>query len=140
MADHPEFTLEQRARFCDEVVEWIGEGKTLSEYCRQDGKPCRRLVYVWRETDPAFDARVAHARARGHDAIAEHCVAIADSSDGDVQRDKLRVETRLKLLKCWDPKRYGDRPDSMQEPSEGDGDKLLRDLDEARKRGGDRAP
>ena len=29
-------------------------------------------------------------------------------SSGDVQRDKLIIETDLKLLAKWDPKRYGD--------------------------------
>jgi hypothetical protein len=28
---------------------------------------------------------------------------------GDVQNRKLRIETRLKLLAKWDPKRYGER-------------------------------
>jgi hypothetical protein len=32
-------------------------------------------------------------------------------SSGDVQRDKLIIETDLKLLAKWDPKRYGDRLD-----------------------------
>jgi len=31
-----------------------------------------------------------------------------DTIDGEhVSRSKLRIETRLKLLACWDPKRYG---------------------------------
>jgi hypothetical protein len=30
-------------------------------------------------------------------------------SSGDVQRDKLIVDTDLKLLAKWDPRRYGER-------------------------------
>ena len=33
-----------------------------------------------------------------------------------VQRSKLRVETRLKLLAKWDPRRYGDRLQLANDP------------------------
>jgi hypothetical protein len=59
---------------------------------------------------------------RGFDAIAEETVAIADTppayakteggmriDTGDVAHRKLQIETRLKLLAKWDPKRYGER-------------------------------
>jgi hypothetical protein len=67
---------------------------------------------------------IAYARAReeGFDTIAADCLHIADntaqdtisSERGDVAnsewiaRSRLRVDTRLKLLAKWDPKRYGD--------------------------------
>lgn len=81
-----------------------------------------------------FASAIAQARARGFDAIAESCLEIADDARNDwmerlrlggeggerpivsyelngehVQRSKLRIETRLKLLAKWDPKRYGDK-------------------------------
>ena len=118
----------------DEIVEWIEEGKTLSSYCRQEGKPKRRTIDDWRNRDAAFSARVARARDDGFTELAEQCLAIADTPcpgeiiteeqegpDGTttkrkvVREDmlghrKLQVETRLKLLACWDPKRYGNQP------------------------------
>jgi hypothetical protein len=71
---------------------------------------------------------IAHGRARdaGYDSIAQDCMSIADSNIDDVycaadgeertnsdviQRAKLRVETRLKLLAKWDPRRYGEKLD-----------------------------
>jgi hypothetical protein len=64
----------------------------------------------------------------GFDAIAEEALEIADDGSNDwmerrrkdgsteevvnsehVQRSKLRIETRLKLLAKWSPKRYGDK-------------------------------
>lgn len=61
---------------------------------------------------PAFSADIARARLDGFDAIARRARLTArgkGDSSGDVQRDKLIVETDLKLLAKWDPKRYGDR-------------------------------
>lgn len=113
----------------DRICERIGLGEPLREICRSDGMPAWRTVYDWIEQQPDFAARIARARARGFDAIAEECLAIADDTSGDtmivsgednareaantewISRSKLRVETRLKLLAKWDPKRYGDKLD-----------------------------
>jgi len=71
-------------------------------------------------------ARYARARKLGYDALAEESLEIADDGTNDwverekedgrldvevdrdhIQRSKLRIETRLKLLAVWDPRRYG---------------------------------
>lgn len=113
----------------DAIIEWIAEGKPLREFCRQDGTPGWRTVYDWLEREPEFSARFARARDMGADAIAEEALEIADTpvegvrretggKDGDkeVYEDmlghrKLQVETRLKLLAKWHPKKYGDKID-----------------------------
>jgi hypothetical protein len=89
--------------------------------------PAWRTVYDWMASNAGFAARIAHARALGYDAIAEECLEIADDTSCDTRvighdesereaadtewigRSKLRIETRLKLLAKWDPKRYGDK-------------------------------
>lgn len=108
----------------DEIIEWISQGKTLRDYCRQDGKPHWNTVALWRHKDPEFDVRFTRAREAGADAIAEECLRIADDGINDtyidddgkeridmdvLQRSRLRVETRLKLLAKWFPQRYGDK-------------------------------
>lgn len=103
----------------DEIVTRISAGETLRAICRDEHMPAWRTVYDWLEQNQAFAARIAHARDMGHDAIAEEALAIADepigstdtgSTDtGAVAHAKLRVETRLKLLAKWSPKRYGDK-------------------------------
>lgn len=107
----------------DEICQWIADGKTLREFCRQDGKPSYSAVYDWLEDDESFRTRFARARETGEDVIAQECLEIADDSTNDwveskfgpqlnqdhVQRSKLRIETRLKLLAKWNPKKYGDR-------------------------------
>lgn len=78
----------------------------------------RRAVYEAIEKDAEFRTAMEEARAIGYDAIAEEALEIADNAtlDGDgkpnkewMQRSKLRVETRLKLLAKWHPKRYGEK-------------------------------
>lgn len=95
----------------NEIVERLSLGEPLAVICRSMNIG-RRTVYDWQGDDEGFAARIARARVLGFDAIADECFEIADATgeDGerDVQRDKLRIETRLKLLAKWDPKRYGE--------------------------------
>jgi hypothetical protein len=112
----------------EELLDWIASGQTLRAFCRQQGKPAWRTVYDWIEADPDLAARIARARDIGADAIAEEALSIADTpqagvittvdEDGTktVTEDmlghrKLQVDTRLKLLAKWNPKRYGDKID-----------------------------
>jgi len=110
----------------DEMLHWIAEGQTLREFCRQPGKPAWRTVYDWLEADSTLSARFARARDMGFDAIGEETLQIADTPvageittvEGDkitkrtedmLGHRKLQVETRLKLLAKWSPKKYGDK-------------------------------
>ncbi len=118
-------TPELRQEICDR----LSKGEPLAQICRDEWMPAWRTVYGWIDADAEFSADILSARARGYDVIAQDCITIADdgrndyvmarAADGDeaamrydadhVQRSKLRVETRLKLLAKWDPKRYGER-------------------------------
>jgi hypothetical protein len=69
-------------------------------------------VYDWINADPSLASRVAYARDLGFEAIAEDILDIADDTPAiseHVQRSKMRIDTRLKLLACWSPKRYGNK-------------------------------
>ena len=92
----------------------IADGKTLRALCREDGMPNWRTVYDWIEADEQLAAQVARARELGFDAIAEDVFDIADgtrASSEHVQLSKMRIDTRLKLLACWSPKKYGNKQD-----------------------------
>lgn len=122
-------TLDERAQIVSDLAAWLSEGKTLREFCRQPGMPNYSTVYDWLKEDDELSQRIAHARDIGADAIAEDCFAIADDARNDwmerlgkdgqpvgwmlngdhVQRSKLRIEMRLKLLAKWSPKKYGDK-------------------------------
>lgn len=99
------------------ICERLSKGEPLAEICRDPDMPAYRTVYHWMEANSGFSASIARARGEGHDAIAARLRMTArgktedegGDSSGDVQRDKLIIETDLKLLAKWDPKRYGDR-------------------------------
>lgn len=112
----------------DRICELIAEGITLREILRRNPDfPKWRTVHLWRNEQPQFEAAYREARKMGFDAIAEETIEIADDGSNDwtvrqkgeeqvndldgehVQRSKLRIDTRLKLLAKWDPARYGDR-------------------------------
>jgi hypothetical protein len=94
----------------DKIVEALTNGTTLRQFCRSEGIG-KSSVYDWLDADPEFHARFAKARARGGHEIADECVDIADDreSDPDASSRKMRVWTRLELLKKWNPKEYGDK-------------------------------
>jgi len=88
--------------------------------------PSWRTVYDWVVAHPDFAARLARAREMGFDALAEEALEISntpmmgqkqvmgDKSTFTTVEDmlghrKLQIETRLKLLAVWDPKRYGNK-------------------------------
>lgn len=105
------------------ICEHLADGVPLRAICRMDGMPHWQTVYQHMEADEAFSVRIAGARTRGHEALAEQCLAIADDEADDwvltrkgvicddqaVARGRLRVWTRLQLLAKWDPKRYGEK-------------------------------
>ena len=100
-----------------EIVARLSKGEPMAVICRDEHMPDRTTVWDWTQADPDLAQRIARAREDGFDAIANRTRATArklsaedgGDSTGDVQRDKLIIETDLKLLAKWDPKRYGDR-------------------------------
>lgn len=112
----------------EEIIETIldqhGDGVPLMQICRQEGMPKLRTVYDWLDADPDLAARFARARRAAMDNVAQDTIDIADDGRRDYRTDddgrevvdhdhiaraKLRVDTRLKLLSCWDSGRYGTR-------------------------------
>lgn len=105
----------------------ISDGETLRAICRDAAMPAWRTVYGWMAANDDFSARIARAREMGFDAIAQQTMEIADTPlegvettikpDGTVEERrgdmlghrKLQIETRLKLLAKWSPKKYGDK-------------------------------
>ena len=98
----------------ERIIEGLTDGVPFRVLCRQDDIPSWRTVYDWINADPSFASRVAYARDLGFEAIAEDILDIADDTPAisdHVQRSKMRIDTRLKLLACWSPKRYGNKQD-----------------------------
>ena len=96
----------------ERIIDALSNGTALRVVCREEGMPSWRAVYDWMNADEDFAARVERARDLGFEALAEDILDIADNTRaiGDhVQLSKMRIDTRLKLLACWSPKRYGNK-------------------------------
>jgi hypothetical protein len=114
----------------DEILKRIAEGETLASICREDGMPGRTAFYEWLAEDRELSERFARARDVGFDAIADEALGIADDGARDytaeegrivvdhdhIARSRLRVDTRLKLLAKWAPRKYGERLELAGDP------------------------
>lgn len=109
----------------DEVCSRVSGGEPLAAVCRDMGIGLTTW-YDWVKERPNLAEAIARAREAGYDMIAVDTLKIADTpveavterstANGlEITRQdalghrKLQIETRLKLLAKWDPKRYGDK-------------------------------
>lgn len=112
------YSQDEKRTILEKLLKHVSDGGTVRGFCREEGMPVSSVVYDWIEEE-GYSERFARARLKGFDAIADECIEIAarpspttmngGTDSGDVQHRKLQIETRLKLLARWDPKRYGDR-------------------------------
>lgn len=102
----------------DEIINIVSDGQPLAHALRTvKGAPSKPHFVRLTARNDDIRARMEAARADGADAIAHRLRATArgysadkgGESSGDVRRDKLIVETDLKLLSKWHPKQYGER-------------------------------
>lgn len=109
----------------------LADGESLRQICQTEGMPGYATVRRWERENDEFRALSTRARETGCHALAEDCIQIADDGRNDwmetrdregeaigwringeaVQRSKLRIETRMRLLGKWLPKVYGDKLD-----------------------------
>lgn len=94
----------------DKVCQLIAEGKSLREIAAEKGMPHQATVCLWAVTDEAFYEQYARAREIQAELRADELVEIADG-EGDVQRDRLRIDTRKWVAAKLLPKKYGDKLD-----------------------------
>jgi hypothetical protein len=116
-----------------EIVAWLAEGKTLRDYCKsREGLPSYPTIFAWLDQDKQFAIDYARGREVGFEILAEEALHIADNThvgrkivtnsgateDEDTMtvteedmlgHRKLQIDTRMRLLKAWHPKKYGDR-------------------------------
>lgn len=111
-------------KLIEEVLSRIAKGETLAAL----GRELNFHPTAWRQwvrEDETLALAYAEARDAGHDALAEQTLDIADSTKAiseHVQLSKLRIDTRLKLLASWAPKKYG--PKSTVDVGNKDGETL----------------
>lgn len=103
----------------EQVLSRIALGETLASLAREFGFHPQSWADRLK-TDEALALAYQHARDVGADALAEQALALIDQEPariegrvdpGHVQWRRAQVDTRLKLLACWNPKKYGTKQD-----------------------------
>lgn len=111
-----------------EICTRMALGETLAQICRDQDMPGRATVYRWQESQPGFRVMYQRAREALVEFWADELVDIADDTSLDtvtkvtpqgreyeatdhenIQRSKLRVDTRKWLMAKLRPGQYGDK-------------------------------
>ncbi len=111
-----------------EVCERLAQGEGLEAICDDPRLPCEMTIRKWMAEQPTFMEAYARAREQQMEKWSDDVVKIADDASGDyvdreakngaiervvdpetVQRSKLRIDTRLRLMSKLAPRRYGDK-------------------------------
>lgn len=100
-----------------EICQLIAEGNPLTEICKRDDMPDYRTVMRWRASNDEFRQMYAIAREDQADTLADEILGIADApavadTPDNVQRDRLRIDSRKWLAAKLRPKRYGEKTES----------------------------
>ena len=107
-----------------EICERMGQGESLASICESGHMPAISTIFYWLQKQPTFSDAYAHARDNMAHAIFDECLAIADEATGDidkegnpnntnVQRAKLRIDTRFRMAGKLNPKVYSDRMEQL---------------------------
>jgi hypothetical protein len=109
------YPAKKNPELIEQVLTRIAHGETLAALGRElDFHPVN--WGKWVAADEALAVAYAQARDVGGDALAEQALALIDEEParvegrvdpGHVQWRRAQVDTRLKLLACWNPKKYG---------------------------------
>lgn len=112
---------------CDRICAELAEGKSLRTVCIPDEMPSTVTVFAWMRKHPEFLNRYARAKEESADALFEETIDIADDGTNDwmtdndkdnagyklngenIQRSRLRVDTRKWMMSKMRPKKYGDK-------------------------------
>jgi len=117
------YTAEIAGAICDRIA----NGEPLKRICADELMPHYSTVRSWMVDKPEFSVLSARAYETGCHALADECLDIADTAKNDwmefeenddvgyrlngenIQRSKLRIDTRMRLIGKWLPKVYGDK-------------------------------
>ncbi len=111
-----------------EICRRLAEGETLRSVCRDKAMPDKATILRWLADKKKADFReqYVYAREMQADALFDEALEIADDASGDwtkdkdgkkvldhenIQRSRLRVDTRKWAAGKLAPKRYGDKLD-----------------------------
>lgn len=115
----------------DRICAELAIGRSLRSILREDDDlPAMSTIFKWLRENKQFSEQYARAKEEAADAMSEDILEIADDASDDVsviededgnetektnheniQRSKLRVDTRKWIMSKMKPKKYGDKLD-----------------------------
>jgi hypothetical protein len=110
----------------DEILEGLMSGVPLTKICQRPHMPSIATVFRCEDRIPGLTEKISRARERSADHFSHEILEIGDeltvievpSPDGGVtlrvdpgavQRNKLRIDTRIKLMQMLKRKTYGEK-------------------------------
>ena len=121
----------------DRICERLADGESLRAVCRDEAMPCKASVFCWMRKYPEFLDQYTRAKEESADSHADDLIEIADDSRNDwmelhgeddagwkangenIQRARLRVDTRKWLASKLKPKKYGDKIETTHQGPNG---------------------
>ena len=118
-----DYTEELGSEICAE----LSQGISLRTVCKAEDLPCAATVFNWLRVHKEFLEQYTRAKEESADAMAEDILDISDNASNDwmdtndddnpgyrlngenIQRSRLRVESRKWLMSKQKPKKYGDK-------------------------------
>lgn len=91
----------------EQLCEHIASGHSLRSWCREK-EMGMAVTYRWQREHPEFAEQYARAREDAADTLVDDLMEIAES-EPDVQRAKLKCDTRKWVASRMKPKSYGDK-------------------------------
>lgn len=116
--------VEYSEALLQEILLKVADGESLASVCRKDGFPSRKTFFAWVSDKPSIAEQYQVALSMRAELFADEIIEIADDSgfdikldkDGNgrvdtenVQRAKLRVDSRKWIVSRLLPKKYGDK-------------------------------
>ncbi len=101
----------QYASIFERVIEQIYRGRSLASLLEDDHREISYEDFLrWVKRDPMRHERFKEAQESRTEFIAGEILEIADAEDSieDVQRSRLKIDTRKWLMGAWNRKRYGE--------------------------------
>lgn len=95
----------------DHILEELAGGKTIKHTLDKDPRGYESATYIhWIKKDPMRTSRYEHAQLLFAEQLGAEIIEISDAEDSaeDVQRSRLRIDSRKWLMGVYNKKRYGE--------------------------------
>lgn len=114
----------------ESILAQVAVGVSMRAIAAQEGMPSTTTILKWLRNNAEFALQYARAKEECIEMYAEEIISIADDTEGDrdrdgrinhenIQRSKLRVDTRKWLASKLKARKYGDRIEQRHTDAEG---------------------